>query len=76
MKKTSKKLVKPRKFGIGNEVYSFGFDVDKSEGTIDFDTSADPTEKCPIWFGPKEARWLADKLVKAAEYLESLEEQS
>jgi hypothetical protein len=69
MKKRLRKIRKPRNFGIRNEVYRFEFSVNKEAGLIDFSPGS-TTNWNQIWMQAKNARWLAEQLNKAAEYLE------
>ncbi len=70
-----KKIRKPLNFGVQNDITGFGFSINKAEGVIDFlppgaSNSEQANSADMIWFEPKTARWLADKLLKAAMYLE------
>lgn len=59
---------KPNDFAIANEITTIGFSVNKDENVINFLDGAQKVKN--LWFNAKTARWLADKLLKSAEYLE------
>ena len=70
----SKKPRKPAPFGVENGVFMIGFDCDKVENVINIITDyKQDFAGANLWMDAKIARFLAQKLLKAAEYFEHVE---